>query len=409
MDTLNQLLAYAANALGPLAPFVPRALGALTILVVAWVAARVVRAAAMRGGQRVHIDERLHSPGLVATLAGVAAAVVWLLALPALLGTLELQGLLTPVNAMLSRLMGFVPNVFGAGVVLAVGLLLANIVRQILTGVLRAAGSEKAAESMGLGSALGKDGLAGMAGNAVYVLLLLPTLVAALQPLGLDALTMPLSRLLETVMNLIPKLLSAAILVGVAVLIGRALSTMVTALLSGMGLDTLPERLGAAPLRVAGRSLSELCGTALMLTVVSVAITQASEIIGLPVLTQMLSTTGAALVHVGVALVIVVAGLIVASMAAQAILARAPRNAPLVAWAARAAILFFAAALALHQAGLPAEIVTIAFGAVVGGIAIGLAVAIGVGGRHVAGRVLDKVAASFEDPAALAPHSPPQA
>ncbi|MDP3223519.1 MAG: mechanosensitive ion channel [Rubrivivax sp.] len=251
-----------------------------------------------------------------------------------------------------------------------------------------------------MATALGKDGLAGMVGNAAYALLLLPTLVAALQPLGLDAVTQPLSRLLDTVIGLIPKLLSAAIVVGVAALIGRALSTMVTALLASTGLDTLPQRLGAAPLRVAGRSLSELGGTAVMVAVVMVAITQASEIIGLPVLTQMLSSTGSTLVRVGVALLIVVAALILASMAAQAILARAPRNAQLLAWAARAAILFFAAALALHQAGLPAEIVTIAFGAVVGGITIGLSVAIGVGGRHVAGRVLDKVALSFETPAA---------
>ncbi len=401
MDTFSRLLESATAAMGPsIGPFVPRVLAALAILLVAWLVARAVRAAALSGGERARIDERLHSPGLVATLAGVASALVWLMALPALLGTLELQGLLTPVNAMLSRLMGFVPNVFGALVVLAVGLLLANIVRQILSGVLRAAGSEKVAERLGLGTALGKDGLAGMAGNAAYALLLLPTLVAALQPLGLDAVTQPLSRLLDTVIGLIPKLLSATIVVGVAALIGRALSTMVTALLASTGLDTLPQRLGAAPLRVAGRSLSELGGTAVMVAVVTVAITQASEIIGLPVLTQMLSSTGSALVRVGVALVIVIAALILASMAAQAILARAPRNAQLLAWAARAAILFFAAALALHQAGLPAEIVSIAFGAVVGGIAIGLAVAIGVGGRHVAGRVLDKVALSFETPAA---------
>lgn len=392
METLTRLLDATTHALGPL---VPRVLGALSILVVAWLGARLVRAAALRGGAKAAIDARLHSPGLVATLAGVASALVWLLALPALLGALDLQGLLVPVNAMMTRLMGFVPNLFGA-LVLGVGLLLANIVRQILTGVLRAAGSEKAAEALGLGTALGKDGLAGIAGNAVYVLMLLPTLVAALQPLGLDAVTLPLSRLLETVISLIPKLLSAAILVGVAALIGRALATMASALLSGMGLDTLPERLGAAPLRLAGRTLSDLGGTALMVAVVSVAITQASEIIGLPVLTAMLSSTGAAMVRLGVALLIVIAGLILASMAAQATLARAPRNAPLLALAARAAILFFAAALALHQAGLPAEIVTIAFGAVVGGIAIGLAVAVGVGGGHVAARVLDRLALSFE-------------
>ena len=38
-------------------------------------------------------------------------------ALPALLGTLELKGLLDPVNAMLSRMLGFLPNVVGAAVV----------------------------------------------------------------------------------------------------------------------------------------------------------------------------------------------------------------------------------------------------------------------------------------------------
>ena len=393
MDTLTRLLDATTAALGP---FVPRVLGALTIVLVAWLAALVVRAAALQAGTKFRVDERLHSPGLMLTLSGVASALVWLLALPELLGTLELQGLLTPVNAMLSGLLGFVPNLFGALVVLAVGMLIANIVRQILSGVLRAAGSEKVADRLGLGTALGKDGLAGIAGNAAYALLLLPTLVAALQPLGLDAVTQPLSRLLETVISLIPKLLSAAILVGVAALIGRALSSIITALLASVGLDSLPQRLGAAPLRLAGRSLPEVGGLAVMVAVVMVAITQASEILGLPVLTQMLSALGAALVRLSVALVILIVGLILASMAVQAITQRAPRNAQLLGWAARAAILFFAAALALHQAGLPAEIVTIAFGAVVGGIAIGLAVAIGVGGRHVAARVLDKVAASFE-------------
>ncbi len=403
MDTLTRLLDATTAALGP---FVPRVLGAVTILVVAWLAARVVRAATLQAGTRLGVDERLHSPGLMLTLSGVASALVWLLALPALLGTLELQGLLTPVNAMLSGLMGFVPNLFGALVVLAVGLLIANIVRQILSGVLRAAGSEKIADRLGLGTALGKDGLAGIAGNAAYALLLLPTLVAALQPLGLDAVTQPLSRLLETVISLIPKLLSAAILVGVAALIGRALSSIITALLASVGLDSLPQRLGAAPLRLAGRSLPELGGLAVMVAVVMVAITQASEILGLPVLTQMLSALGGSLVRLSVALVILIVGLILASMAVQSIQQRALRNAQLLGWAARAAILFFAAALALHQAGLPAEIVTIAFGAVVGGIAIGLAVAIGVGGRHVAGRVLDKVAASFEAAPAAAKAAP---
>ena len=394
-NTVGGWLAPVGSMLGP---FAPRLLAALAILAAAWLAARLARLGMLRLAERSGLEQRLHSQGLAATLASLAAAGVWLLALPALLGTLELQGLLAPVNAMLSRLLGFVPNLFGSAVVLGVGLLIARVARQIVVGLLHAAGSEKAAQRIGMSSALGPDGLAGIAGNVLYVLILLPTLVAALQPLGLDALTQPLSRLLETVTSTIPRLVSAGILVGVAVLIGRALATVASALLAGVGLDTLPERLGAAPLRLAGRTLSELAGSGVMVMVVTVALAQASDILGLPVLTQIVSTVGAAAGQVAVALVLLTAGIFLASVAARAIQASTLRNARLLAWMARGGILFFAAALALRQAGLPPEIVTLAFGGVVGALALGLGVAIGVGGRHAAGRVMDRFVASFDAP-----------
>ena len=147
MESMQTWLAPVAGLLGP---YVPRVLGALAIFVVAFVAARLVRAGLLRAAAAAGVDERLHSPGLSATLAQVGFGLVWLLALPALLGTLELQGLLNPVNAMMSRLMGFVPNLVGALVVLAIGLLVARIVRQLVTGLLSAAGSEKLADRMGL-------------------------------------------------------------------------------------------------------------------------------------------------------------------------------------------------------------------------------------------------------------------
>ncbi len=401
MESLTQSLAGWAGPVGQaLGPYAPRLFGALAILGAAWLGARLVRLALLRVATAARLDQRLHSSGLAATLAGVGSALVWLLALPALLGTLELQGLLTPVNAMLSRLLGFVPNLFGSAVVLGVGLLVAGIARQLVVGLLQAAGSEKAAASMGLGTALGAGGLAGVAGNVLYVLLLLPTLVAALQPLGLDALTQTLSRLLETVTALIPRLLSAAILVGVAVLIGRALASLASALLSGMGLDKLPERLGAAPFSPGARKLSDVVGSLVMLAVVATAITQASEIMGLSVLTEIVATLGAAAARVVVAGVLMVAGLFLATAAARALQASSLRNAGLLAQLARGAILFFAAALALRQAGLPAEIVTIAFAAIIGALALGLGVALGVGGRHAAGRVMERLVLSFEAPTA---------
>jgi len=409
METLNQWL-DGANA--AVAPFLPRLAAALAILVVAWLVAKGVRAAVLRLVTAYNLDQRLGSPGLGASLAGVGSALVWLLSLPALLGTLELQGLLEPVNAMLSRLLGFVPNLMGAVIVAGIGLLVARIARQLVTALLKSAGSERAAEKMGMQAALGKGGLAGVAGNVVFVLLLLPTLVAALQPLGLDAVTIPLSKLLESMINFVPRLLSAAIVVGLGVLLGRTLATLAAALLAGVGFDRLPARMGAAAGPLGGRQPSEWASLAVMLAVVMAALTQACEILGLPVLTDSVAQIGATLLRLGMAAVILLIGLLLASAAARRIVnpgnesvhpqadpqahPQAHPQAQLIAMLTRFSILFFAAALALHQAGLPAVIVTIAFGAVVGGIAIGLAVAVGVGGGPVATRLLQRAVDRFD-------------
>jgi len=421
MDALSRSFESLWTLLGAHAgPYAARVLGALAIALAAWLGARLARAAAHRAATRARLEERLGSTGLAATLGGVASAAVWLLALPALLGTLELHGVLAPVNAMLSRLMAFVPNVVGAAVVLAIGLLVARIARQLVSGLARAAGAERAAEKLGLAGALGAEGLSGLAGRIVFVLLLLPTVMAALQPLGMDALTQPLSRLFDTLIGIVPRLLSAALVLGIAVFVGRALANLTSALLAGAGLDRLPARLmgearGAADtatpasttatsappaMRFGGRALSEWVGSAVMAGLVLAALAQATEIIGLPVLSELVATLGAALARLAVAAVLLLAGVLLAAAAARAVEATPWPNARALGFTARAAILFFAGALAMRQAGLPAEIVGIAFGAVVGAVAIAVAVAFGLGGRDVAARTLARLAASFEAPAA---------
>ena len=393
MDQLNSAFQSLWSGLGP---YAPRIIGALVLIVATWVVARVLRSVVRRVGSARQLDARIKSPGITEQLGEVAYWLVWLLALPALVGALQMEGLLAPVQAMVTRLLGFLPNLFGAAVVFGVGFLAARIVRQVLTGVLTVAGSERLAARLGLTSALGKDGLAGMVSLVAFALMMLPVVAASLQPLALDSVTAPVSRLLDTVMALIPRPVAALIIVAIAALVGRALASIVTAMLTGFGFDNLPGKLGLkGPLRVGGRSPSELAGTLVMLTILLVAITQASEVLGFAILTAAVATLGEVLARIAAAMVVVMAGMWLANLAANLIRASALANAAAVAQLAKAAILFFVGALALRQAGLPSEIVAIAFGSVVGALAIGAAIAIGVGGRHVAGRLLEGAVATF--------------
>lgn len=400
MDEGMRAWAWLANGLGP---FMPRLVAAAAIVAAAWLAARLVRLGATRMGHRANLDTRLSHPGFTALLADLLGWLVWLLALPALLGTLELKGLLDPVNAMLSRLLGYLPNVLGAGVVLAIGLLAANVVRRVVTGLLTAAGSERLAGRLGLAAALGERSLAGMAGSVVFALLLLPTLAAALQTLGLDAVTRPVSQMLDSVMALIPRLVSAALILVIAALIGRALASVVAGLLAGLGANQLPARLGLGDdFNRGGRNASELGGALVMAAVVFVALAQACQVLGLAMLTDAVAVLGGVLAKVVVAVLVMGVGLWLAALASDMVQASGVAHGKVLGRVVRGAILFFTAALALRQAGLPAEIVTITFGAVVGALAIGVAVAVGVGGRHVAARLLERAVDAFDAPARAA-------
>ena len=83
-------------------------------------------------------------------------------------------------------------------------------------------------------------------------------------------------------------------------------------------------------------------------------------------------------------LVIFAIGLYLAKLASDAVVTTKIDQAPLLALAARIAIIVLASAMGLRQMGLANEIITVAFALLLGTIAVAAAVAFGIGGREVA-------------------------
>jgi hypothetical protein len=88
--------------------------------------------------------------------------------------------------------------------------------------------------------------------------------------------------------------------------------------------------------------------------------------------------------HLALGLVIFGIGLFLGNLAARTIEASRSVQAPMLALAARIAILVLAGAMALRQMGLANDIITLAFGLLVGAIAVALALAFGLGCRDMA-------------------------
>ncbi len=390
MEILNNLYQSAVAAIGP---FLPGLLGALLMLIATIVISRVLRTAINRLGQRVGIDQRLKSPGITRMLAEIVYWFVWLLALPLVLSPLGLSSVLEPITALTNRVMGFLPSLFGALAVLGIGFIVARVVRMIVTNLLTAAGSEKLAERLGMASAFGANGLAGTIGTLLFVLVLLPVVATALQPLGFDAVTKPVTTLLDTIMGLLPKLIGASVILIFAIVIGRIVADLVSSILAGAGINKLAGALGlGTDSKIANRTPAELAGTLVFGAILITALTQAADVIGVAVLRAVIGDIGMVAAQIVTGLFILGVALLLANAAARSIAGSSIANASLLALFARGAILFFAIPLALRQMGLPTEIITLGFGLVMAAITIAASIAFGIGGRHAAARIANHLA-----------------
>ncbi len=387
MEVINTFIGSIVSTLGPQ---VVSLLGALVLLLIIWLVARLVRSGVARLLERLNLDARLKSPGLSQTLSNVSYWLLWLIALPLLLGQLGLTGMLEPVNSLVGGFLGFLPRILGSAVVLGVGYLVANIVRQVVSGLMTAAGSEKLAERLNMTASLGKGGLAGLVGTILFVLIMLPVVAGALQPLGLDSVTRPVTNMLDTILALVPRLVGAGIIIVFAIVIGRVIANIVSTVLASIGFNNILPRLGLGNTPViAGRTPSELIGTLVLAAIGIGALTQASEVLGFSVLTNAIGSFGAIAAQVGTGVLVLAIGLWLSNLAATAIKNSSLASARTLALIARIAVLFFVIPMALRQMGLPAEIITVGFGSLLGALTIAAAIAFGIGGRHAAGRIAD--------------------
>ena len=228
--------------------FAPRLISAGLLLVIAWVIARIVRTVLGTALASTDLDRRFSGdtgagdaavaegsrPVLSASLAEAGYWLVFLLFLPAVLGALAVEGLLQPVRDMVDGLLGFVPNLVGAGIILGVGWFVATLVRRIATNLLDALGANRLAERVGFNTGNGMS-LAELIGLVVYALIFVPVIVAALNALELEAVATPTSNMLDQMLAAVPNIFAAVVVIGIAYFIGRIVADLVTSILGAPG------------------------------------------------------------------------------------------------------------------------------------------------------------------------------
>jgi hypothetical protein len=444
--------------------YLPRVGAALLLLLLAWLLATILRVLVARVLGAVRLDERVGAAagasapsdaartapeaGTVTPVApetgapaaaperrpapvarALSEAVYWLvflLFLPGILSALGVEGMLVPLLVALNQLTGFLPNLLAAGLILFVGWFAVGLIQRIVTGLLAGLGVDALSDRVGLRAALGNQRLSVLLGMIVYVLLLIPVLLAALDALNMDALTLPVRDMLNDVLAALPRLFAAALLLAIAYVGGRLIGALVTNLLAAAGFDSLPRRLGltartqstadtsapGATLRVGGHTPSEVVGGLILAAVLIFAAVEASSLLGFGVVAELLAQFLIFGGQILIGLLIFAVALYLADLAAGVVRASSVPQPRLMALVTRWAVLLLGGAMALRQMGLANEIITVAFGLLLGAVAVAAAIAFGLGGREVAAEELREwrtALQSGEAEAAVAAVEPPPA
>ena len=381
------------DVVGMFVSYGPKLIAAIAIFIVAWIIAKLLSAAVAYAINRTGLGKKSNDAGssLGKTVGNAVYWLVLLVSLPAILAALELEGLLVPVQNMVNKFLEFLPNMVGAGLIFFVGWVVASIVRQAITGVLRAARADRIGERVGLANVTGETGITNFVGILVFTLIIVPVAIAALDALAIEAITEPAKVMLAGFLDAIPNIFAASVVLVLAFVIGRFASSTLQNLLPPLGFDNVTEKLGLSGAVLGDSTPSRLAGHIVLAAIMIFGLIEASKLLNFAILSDMLAVIlalggrillGSVIIGFGVVAANFVAG-IVSSGQTESGTATAARI-------IRIGVIVLAASMGLRQMGLANEIITLGFTLLLGALALGSAIAIGWGGKDAMGRLVEK-------------------
>ncbi|MFX7664298.1 mechanosensitive ion channel [Acinetobacter baumannii] len=377
-----------SNMVNQVLVYIPNIIAAVVVGFIGWIVARLVRAGVTNVLSRTQLDDKLSSEvgvgGISQNIGEILYWLVLLLFLPIVLSILGLTGLLIPVQNMVNDAVAFLPNIFIAGVIVFVGYILAKIVRGIVEGLINSLGVQSQAEKIGLfkNSNVGK-----FLGSFVFAIIIITTLIVAFEALGIETISQPATAMLNEILQAIPNIIAAGLILLVAYIVSRLVGRLVAELIAGTGVDEIPAKLDVQ--RFLGQTkVSNAVGWLIVFFTMLFAVSEAADRLGFDQISGLI----AMFIHFGANIllgaVILVIGFWLANVVANVVQRGEYNSSRWLGSLVRVLIIGLVLALGLRAMGIADSIVNLAFGLTLGAVAVAFALAFGLGGRQPAERLL---------------------
>ena len=387
---LNSISAPFANMVNQVLAFIPNLVGAIALGVIGWVIATVARTAINAALSKTTMDERLSTQAGVKPMSSTIADMVYwfilLVVLTMVLGQLELDGLFAPLTNMVDKIFSFIPNILIAGVVFVVGYIIAKVVRGIVTNLVSTFNVQELATKAGLSE---QNSLPNIAGSLAFLVVIIPTIIAALNALKIDVIARPATNMLNKIMEALPNIFMAVAILFVTFYVVRMVANIVKGLLENTQINQMPAKVGLQE-TMGDKRISDLVAYAIIFFAMLFAAIAAADLLGFEPISAIITMFIAFGANIILGAIILFIGFWLANIIAG-VVERSEQGSQFLANIVRVLIMGLVLAMGLKAMGIADSIVNLAFGLTLGAVAVAFALSFGLGGQEAAARFLRKM------------------
>lgn len=395
--------------------YIPNVLGALLLLLVAWVVATIVRAIFTKGLKKAGVDKAMVRGHMAKTkedadskldsIGKILYYLIFILFIPSVLQTLNMNNVAQPISNMMDKLLAFLPNLLMAIIIIVIGYFVAKFVKKLVFSLLTAINIDKwfnkftsktGATSTGTArmDASDKSTLANVLANVVFVIVLIPILTIALETLNIRSISEPIVNMLNQVLNMIPNIFVAIILILVGVLIAKFVGDLLISLLNGTGINRFSTYLNPDKSKTPSFDIANIIGKVVQTIIIIFFTVEAMNVLQLDVLNGIGTAIIGYLPLLISSLIILGLGLIGGSLLGNYIKQSSGNR--FLGSIVKYAIIIIAVFMTLDQLNFATNIVNLAFLFIIAGLAVAFAISFGMGGREFAKRQLEKLEKKME-------------
>lgn len=396
---MKQLEAMWNNLVYSVVEYGPNILYAALIMLVFWLIAKVVSGLVAKGidhtgiGQKANANNERGQKSLGKNLGSAVFWVVILIGLIQALTKLGMTQIVDPLNNMMDDILGFLPKIAGAAIVFGVFMIVANVLRQASKAVLIFADPLPAKA----GLAEGDVNVSGITSTILSGIITLLGLIAALDILNIDAISIPATELINDVMATIPNILIAGLILALFVFIARFVSGLAHKTLPGLGIDSAVSELGILKGADSGMTASGLIASAASFFIILLGLIQALEALEFAMLTDALAIVLDMGAKIAFGAIIIFAGVFLARMITGLMASAGSGATDAAAGFVKWVIIILSVILGISRMGLDPTggefILNVAEYFIIGG-AGAAAIAFGWGGKDWAAAQLEKLKSS---------------